>query len=156
VRERVQVEAVVARMLQAVAPTAERQRIQVLDRAEPHLPAVLGHADQLEQVMLNLFMNAIEAMPQGGRLEVATRARDSGIEVIVSDTGSGVPAALRDRIFEPFFTDKSGGTGLGLYLSRQLVEAHGGRLELIAGEGGARFRILLPAAGKETGKGGAA
>jgi two-component system, NtrC family, sensor histidine kinase HydH len=100
-------------------------------------------------------MNAIEAMPQGGRLEVATRARDSGVEVIVSDTGPGVPAALRDRIFEPFFTDKAGGTGLGLYLSRQLVEAHGGRLELAASEGGARFRIFLPAAGEEPGKAGA-
>jgi PAS domain S-box-containing protein len=156
VREPVHIQAVVARILQAVLPTAERQGIEVVERAEPHLPAVLGQGDQLEQVMLNLFMNAIEAMPQGGRLEVATRARDSSIEVMVSDTGAGVPGALRDRIFEPFFTDKPGGTGLGLYLSRQLVEAHGGRLELMAGEGGARFRIVLPAAVGEASKEGAA
>ena len=144
VRERVHVEAVVERMLQAVGPTAEGHAVTVVNRAAADLPAILGHADQLEQVMLNLFMNAIEAMPGGGRLEVVTRACGSGVEVTVADSGPGVAAADRERLFEPFFTKKSGGTGLGLYLSRQLVEAHGGRLELLAGEGGARFRIFLP------------
>ncbi|MGE5047901.1 MAG: two-component system sensor histidine kinase NtrB [Deltaproteobacteria bacterium] len=156
VRERVRIQAVVARMLQAVLPTAQRHGIEVVDLPAADIPAVLGQADQLEQVMLNLLMNAIEAMPQGGRLEVATRPCASGVEVIVSDTGPGVGAADRERIFEPFVTLKPGGTGLGLYLSRQIVEAHGGRLELMPGEGGARFRIFLPAAGQEAGREGAA
>jgi two-component system NtrC family sensor kinase len=145
VRDRVRVEQVVEKMQKAIAPTAEQRAVTVLDRSAPGLPAVLGHADQLEQVMLNLFMNAIEAMPRGGTLEVVTRACDSGVEVIVADSGPGVAAEDRDRLFEPFFTSKSGGTGLGLYISRQLVEAHGGRLELLAGgAGGARFRVFLP------------
>jgi signal transduction histidine kinase len=144
VRDRVRVEQVVEKMLQAVTPTAEQHAVAVVNRSAPGLPAVLGHADQLEQVMLNLFMNAIEAMPRGGTLEVTTGACGSGVEVIVADSGPGIAAADRDRLFEPFFTNKSGGTGLGLYLSRQLVEAHGGRLELLAGGGGARFRVFLP------------
>ncbi len=145
VRERVRLEAVVERMLKAVAATAEEHAVRVVDRAGDALPEVLGHSDQLEQVMLNLFMNAIEAMPRGGTLEVETRACGPGVEVIVTDSGPGISAADRERLFEPFFTQKSGGTGLGLYLSRQLVEAHGGRLDLVESTAGARFRIFLPA-----------
>ena len=78
-----------------------------------------------------------------------TRPCGSGLEVIVSDSGPGVAPADRERLFEPFFTRKSGGTGLGLYLSRQLVEAHGGRLELAAAPAGARFRIFLPGCEEE-------
>ena len=145
VRDRVRIEQAIGKMLQAVAPTAEQHAVAVIDRLAPDLPAVLGHADQLEQVLLNLFMNAIEAMPRGGTLEVAARGCEGGVEVIVADSGPGVATADRERLFEPFFTKKSGGTGLGLYLSRQLVEAHGGRLELMAAEGsGARFRVFLP------------
>ena len=147
VRDRVRVEEVAARMIEAVRPTAERQGVAIAGAAAKDLPAVLGHADQLEQVMLNLLMNAMEAMPQGGTLEVAIRACDGGVELLVADTGPGVAAEVREHIFEPFFTGKAGGTGLGLYLSHQLVEAHGGRLELAPGPGGARFRIFLPADG---------
>ncbi|HTO96200.1 MAG TPA: ATP-binding protein [Myxococcales bacterium] len=144
VRDRVRIEQVVERMIQAVAPTAEQRGVAVVNRSAPGMPAVLGREDELAQVMLNLFMNGIEAMPRGGTLEVVARACDSGVEVIVADSGPGIAAGDRDRLFEPFFTKKSGGTGLGLYLSRQLVETHGGRLELLAGDGGARFRIFLP------------
>ena len=92
-------------------------------------------------------MNAVEAMGQGGTLEVATRACDGGVEVTVSDSGPGIAAGDRARLFEPFFTSKSGGTGLGLYLSRQIVEAHGGRLELVPVPAGAKLRVSLPAEG---------
>lgn len=144
VRDRVDVEGVLRRMVEVIRPTAEQRAHAVALTQQPGLPIVLGHVDQLEQVMLNLYMNALEAMPGGGALEVTSRACDGGLEVIVADTGPGVAPEDAERIFQPFFTRKAGGTGLGLYLSRQIVEAHGGRLELERPDRGARFKIFLP------------
>ncbi len=149
VRDRVDFAAVLGRMLEVVRPTAEGRAVKVgLVRGEG-LPKVLGHVDQLEQVMLNLYMNAIEAMPSGGELGVTARSDAGGVEVLVADSGPGVPHEDAERVFEPFFTRKAGGTGLGLYVSRQIVEAHGGRLELAAAGPGARFRLFLPAPGDD-------
>ena len=147
VRDRVRLPELAAQMLEAVTPAAERQGVSIESAIAADLPEVLGHADQLEQVMLNLMMNALEAMPGGGVLRLGGRACEGGVELTVADSGSGVAAADRERIFEPFFTSKPGGTGLGLYLSRQIVEAHGGRLELVAAARGAQFRIFLPTPG---------
>jgi len=104
---------------------------------------------QLKQVVLNLVQNAAEAMPEGG----AVRLRSSGDgldgwRLSVEDEGPGVPDAVRRRLFEPFFTTKAKGLGVGLYLSRQLVAAHGGRLELAPAEAGrgARFVVAWPLA----------
>ena len=146
VRDRVRVDAVLARMIDAVRATAEKQGVAIVNRSAD-TPAVLAHEDQLEQVLLNLLMNALEEMPQGGTLTAAARASGSGAEVLVEDSGPGVGAADRERIFEPFFTRKAGGTGLGLYLSRQMIEAQGGRLELVPGGSGARFRVFIPPGG---------
>jgi len=135
----------VERMLQAVAPSAREAGVSLAHRAGRPC-SVPAHADQIDQVLLNLLMNALEAMPDGGALQVETAACEGGVEVVVADSGRGIPEADAERIFEPFFTRKSGGTGLGLYLSRQIVEAHGGRLELSPARGpGARFRMFLPA-----------
>ena len=144
VRDRVDVDGVLRRMCEVIRPTAEQRAHAVALKQQPGLPIVLGHVDQLEQVMLNLYMNALEAMPGGGELEVTSRPCDGGLEVIVADTGPGVAAEDAARIFQPFFTRKAGGTGLGLYLSRQIIVAHGGRLELDRPGRGARFKIFLP------------
>lgn len=147
VRDQVQAGALVTRMLDVVRPTAERQQITIVNRTVPGLGAVFGHADQLEQVLLNLFINAIEAMPGSGALEVEARASSGGVEVVVADTGPGVALADAARIFDPFYSRKTGGSGLGLYVSRQIIEAHGGRIELDPANGrGAVFRVFLPAA----------
>jgi signal transduction histidine kinase len=100
---------------------------------------------QLRQVFLNLVRNAREAMPAGGQLTVTAWNAAAGVEVRVQDTGTGISAEVQDRIYEPFFTTKAGGTGLGLSLSRQIVEAHGGRIELESVvDRGTTFHVYFP------------
>jgi signal transduction histidine kinase len=133
----------------------------------PETPVVRGDADQLQQVCLNLCVNAIQAMPQGGSLELATRAlvrRRPGLDVAepgryvvleVADTGVGIPEEDRERIFEPFYSTKSPsgdgknvfGTGLGLAVSVGIVKDHDGWIEIASRHGpGTLFRVFLPAA----------
>ncbi|MDE2220639.1 MAG: PAS domain S-box protein [Gammaproteobacteria bacterium] len=113
------------------------------------LPPVLGDAIQLQQVMLNLVRNAIDAVQAEGceRLVTLRTARaGSGVEMSVSDLGPGLDAAIRDRLFEAFATTKPSGTGLGLAISRSIVEAHGGQLDWRPnGPRGSCFHFLLPA-----------
>lgn len=113
-------------------------------------PRVNGHAGQLQQVVLNLLTNALDATPRGGRVSVVTRVTTSR-EVVtdVSDTGPGIPVAERKVIFEPFFSTKQPGqgTGLGLFVSSQIVREHGGRIDVESEEGaGSTFSVALPAA----------
>lgn len=130
-----------------------------LDRAEG-LPMIRGEADRLQQVLLNLVLNAIQAMPDGGRLEVNTyqvKRRRPGLEhapkqsyvvAEVADTGVGIPVEKRDKIFEPFYTSKDGegGTGLGLAVSHGIVKEHDGWIEIDdpVGGSGTIFRVFLP------------
>jgi two-component system, NtrC family, sensor histidine kinase HydH len=118
-------------------------------RSEPaSLPAVRADADLISQVLLGLLANAAEAVPVGGEVVLGGRAIEESVAIDVADSGPGIPAELRGRIFEPFFTTRPQGTGLGLAVARQIVEAHGGRIEVgDSPTGGARFSILLPAAG---------
>jgi signal transduction histidine kinase len=121
--------------------------------AEPS-PRVRGVRDQILQVMLNLLLNAAEAMPGGGEVIIETRQRDSQVELAVTDTGSGIADNVRAHLFEPFFTTKDEGTGLGLSISYSLVHAHGGRIEVDSTPGGgARFAVYLAPAGGESGGG---
>jgi two-component system NtrC family sensor kinase len=111
------------------------------------IPPVNGNPRNLEQVFLNLFLNAQQAMPQGGRLTVAARLEGALVRVSVRDTGTGIPEEIRDKVFEPFFTTKDAGegTGLGLSVSYSIIEKHHGRLEVDSREGqGATFHVLLP------------
>jgi signal transduction histidine kinase len=116
----------------------------------PGWARVNGHAGQLQQVVLNLLTNALDATPRGGRVRVVTRVTASR-EVImdISDTGPGIPVAERKEIFEAFFSTKQPGrgTGLGLFVSSQIVREHGGRIDLESEEGaGSTFSVALPAA----------
>lgn len=96
-----------------------------------NLPYVYAVGDQIQQVLLNLALNAVEAMPEGGDLTIETSHSQDQVKIIFQDTGAGVPPANRKTIFEPFFSGKPGGTGLGLAISYGIITAHGGTLELL-------------------------
>jgi PAS domain S-box-containing protein len=138
-------------VLALTAGEADKAGVNVESRLAPGLPLVFGDRVQLQQVILNLVMNAIEAMgaAQDGprRLQVQAGADDAGgIKVRVSDTGPGLAAEMVNRVFEPFFTTKAQGMGMGLAICRSIVESHGGKLSLAPNEPrGAVFEIFLPA-----------
>jgi signal transduction histidine kinase len=130
-----------------------------LDRAEG-LPHVAGDKDRLQQVLINLLLNAVQAMPEGGKLRVETRSLkrtrpglDSApeqrfVQLAILDTGVGIPAAIKDKIFDPFYTTKEGqgGTGLGLAVVSGIVKEHDGWIDVEDVEGGGTaFRVYLPA-----------
>jgi two-component system NtrC family sensor kinase len=123
-----------------------RAKVTVQRAFEPGGLAVSADEGQLRQVLINLVRNAREAMGSGGVLTLAARRRGADVEITVGDTGPGMGPDVQGRLFEPFFTTKAGGTGLGLSLSRQIIEAHGGRIAVESTPGqGARFIITLPA-----------
>ncbi len=126
----------------------ELSRAGIKVRFEPDaaLPEVRADTNQLRQAFMNLVRNATDAMSEGGELTVGARHHDAGVEVSFADTGPGVPDAERDRIFDPLYSTKPDGTGLGLAVTRQIVETHGGavRCESRTG-GGTVFVVQLPA-----------
>ncbi|MDY7233314.1 sensor histidine kinase [Hyalangium rubrum] len=126
----------------------ERAGVEVVRDFAPDTPPVLADEGQLRQVLLNLVRNSREAMPDGGRLTVSTRGLDSKeVEISVQDTGRGMTEAVRGRLFEPFFSTKEGGTGLGLSVSQQILQAHGGTLSCQSQPGqGTTFVLRLPRA----------
>lgn len=126
----------------------QRQAV-VLESDLGELPLVAADPNQLKQVVINLILNAAQAMEGEGTIRLRTACCDDRIELAVADTGPGIPAALRESIFTPFFTTKpeGEGTGLGLYLSRHIIREHGGEILVDdAPDGGAVFRVRLPAA----------
>ncbi|MFI5338922.1 MAG: ATP-binding protein [Candidatus Methylomirabilales bacterium] len=140
-----------------------KERIAIKPDFQPDLPAITGDENQLEQAFLNIVVNAWHAMPTGGTLTIRTRSAPMGarlhrsgraapanVEVIIADTGIGIPAEHLPRIFDPFFSTKGvgKGTGLGLAITRRIVEDHHGLIEVVSEVGrGTTFTIRLPAEG---------
>jgi signal transduction histidine kinase len=124
-------------------------RIQVRKELAPTGPIVQGIEYKLQQVFLNLFLNARDAMPRGGWLTIATRIDTEAAIVEIGDTGSGIPADQMSRIYDPFFTTKDlgKGTGLGLSITYGIVQEHGGTItcDSVVGQG-TRFILTLPLA----------
>ena len=128
----------------------ERLGITVIHEFAPELPLLNADAERLKQVFLNLFKNAIEAMPSGGKLMIGAAAQNQAVAIHISDTGIGIPQQV--DIFQPFTTTKQSGSGLGLSVVRELLAAHGGTISYTSGKGeGTTFKILLPLTFEQTG-----
>jgi PAS domain S-box-containing protein len=141
----IDVNAVVSEAVSLVRLDARAAGIDFHERLQQSLPPVHGVRDQLLQVCINLLLNAVEAMPEGGTLEAVTLAEGRRVKIGVTDSGAGIDDAVRRRLFEPFFTTKPRGTGLGLSICYSLVHAHGGTIEVASEPGrGSRFVIDLP------------
>ncbi|MBI3327363.1 MAG: PAS domain S-box protein [Nitrospinae bacterium] len=129
-----------------------QQRVELWERYAEELLLVPGKPDKLIQAFLNLLRNALEATPQGGRVEISTEARKTedrvtGVSIRFTNSGSTIPEELREKIFEPFFTTKPEGTGLGLLFVQQIIQAHDGSITVESDPSqGTTFEILLPAA----------
>lgn len=144
----VDVNQVVEETLSLVAHPLKASRIQVVKQLGESLPAVRGSANRLQQVFLNLFLNARDAMPSGGLLEIRTGAHDGSVEIEIADTGAGIPRELINRIFDPFFTTKATGrgTGLGLSVSYGIIKEHAGKIDVRSMPGkGTSFHVEFPA-----------
>jgi len=148
------------RVLTLVGPECDEIGIEIIRRYGANSTCLEADGDQLAQVFLNLARNAVEAMPNGGTLivEVHTSPRESVgdgrvlryIEVIITDTGVGIPQPARERVFDPLFTTKRKGTGIGLALSRRLIEEHDGYIEVRSPEvGGTSMVVTLPSLASE-------
>jgi PAS domain S-box-containing protein len=141
---------VVEKTLELLRPEIKNRGISVKTKLAPDLPATLVDAAQLQQVLVNLVKNAMQAMTTGGTLTLQTDETSDDVWVSVTDTGGGIPQEQINRIFEPFYTTKKKGSGLGLMIVQRIVLAHNGRVELDSHVGrGTTFRIWLPRHVKE-------
>jgi signal transduction histidine kinase len=122
--------------------------IEVEIRSDQMLPSILADPDQLKQAFGNIIRNAGQAMGERGRLEITTNPTDTSIVVAFTDTGEGISSENLPSVFQPLFTTKARGIGLGLPLSKMLIEGHGGRIEVESKAGqGSTFIVSLPLSG---------
>ncbi len=126
-----------------VREMASSSQVQVIELYPARPVKALADPDMIQQVLINILINGIQAMDAGGRLEVNLRETSSQVEMVVSDTGKGIPEHLRSRIFDPFFTTKPKGIGLGLSISYRIMRMHTGNITFSSGEEGTTFRVLL-------------
>jgi two-component system NtrC family sensor kinase len=143
----VDINEVVNRSFELAAHSAQLQHVEVLKELDPALPKISADFDQLQQVCTNLIMNAIQAMPKGGKLTIRTSADGTEVRVEVQDTGVGISPENMRKLFTPFFTTKREvkGVGLGLAVSYGIIQRHHGRIEVKSKEGeGSTFTVHLP------------
>ena len=150
VPEPVDVRDICRRVLQLLAYAAMKSRVELALEGDNEIPAVVGVPDRLQQAVLNLVLNAIQAMPHGGRVVLTTSSSGGLVRVSVTDTGPGLPQDLAEKLFDTSVTTKPGGTGLGLPVVRLIAEAHGGSVWYRSDPGhGATFTLVLPSARTE-------
>ncbi len=142
---RAQIEDIISKNLQYLEPELNRRRIHVVRDIQGPLPDIAVDADMLYQAFLNLFLNALQAMDTDGQLTISMKVVDQQLHVSLVDSGPGIDSAILDKIWDPFFTNKEKGTGLGLGIVQNIIEAHNGKIQLDnAASGGARVQIELP------------
>jgi two-component system, NtrC family, nitrogen regulation sensor histidine kinase NtrY len=142
--QRIQLNDLAADTVQLFGPQLSQAHIAIRTELDPHLPLIMGDHEQLERVLRNLALNAIDAMPQGGTLTIRTAAHETGVRLEVSDTGQGLTPEECARLFTPYYTTKTHGTGLGLAIVQSVISDHKGRISVESEPGkGSTFRIDL-------------
>jgi two-component system sensor kinase FixL len=140
-----QLQAAIRQAVELFQQVFQEHGVQARLVEETPLPLVAFDPQQLHEVLVNLLKNALEAMPHGGEITIASRVRDNLVEIRVSDTGEGMPPEVAANIFRPYFTTKEKGTGLGLAICQDIIQAHGGSLSADSTPGrGSTFTIQLP------------
>lgn len=140
------VNGIVAEILRFIGPEARRNNVNILT-SYGNLPLCMVDKDLLKQALLNVLLNAEQAMAEGGDVMVRTTVEGDEIRISIADTGHGIAPEVRARIFEPYYSTKKQGTGLGLSLVKRVAEEHGGRIQVHSGgRKGACFDIILPVA----------
>ena len=138
-------EPVITSLEDFVRPELEEHGIKFIVRVEPFLPQLMLDANYIRQALLNMIKNAMNAMEKGGRLDLIARSDGDDVRIIIRDTGCGIERDKMSKIFEPYFTTKASGTGLGLTVVYKIVKEHGGDIsvESTVGEG-TTFTVSLP------------
>jgi signal transduction histidine kinase len=143
--EKVEIARIVNHVCALLRPEAAARDIELLAEIEPELPVLTADPVRLTQALMNLVINAMQAVEKKGRIEVGLRRTEGAILVQVRDDGPGIPAEKLGSIFDPYFTTKAEGSGLGLWIAQQIATAHGGSLQAQNGPArGAIFAMLLP------------
>jgi signal transduction histidine kinase len=138
-------EEIIEKNIGFLASQIEARGITVHKRYQNSLPDVMADADMLYQSFLNLFINAMQAMPQGGNIDIDLQAADGIVSVRLEDEGPGIPESVMGKIWDPFFTTKEQGTGLGLGIVKNIIESHGGSIQIQNRQThGARVTVELP------------
>lgn len=146
-REREDLNKLVAESLSVVEDEAQRRKVDIRQSLSEDLPAVAMDTMRMERVLINLIMNAVQASPEGETVTVQTYRDGTSLVVDIADCGCGIPLDSREEIFNPFFTTKKEGTGLGLPIAKKIVEAHEGHLKIVDNpEKGVTFRLMIPIA----------
>ncbi len=141
---------VIFRLLQFMQMDISKHAVQVEQNLAYDVPRVIADDKQLEQVFRNIVLNALQAMPEGGKLSIVTSSEPDGVSIAISDTGIGISEEQLKQIFVPFFTTKTKGTGLGLSIVQKIVENHGGRVRVRSEAGkGTTFLVYLPLCGEK-------
>ncbi len=148
--EAVEIRKIVTHVCDLLRPEAATRQVEILSAVEPELPPVTADSVRLTQVLLNLVINAIQAVNGPGRVRVSAARAGDNLLLRVQDTGPGIPVEKLGDIFDPYFTTKAEGSGLGLWIGQQIAVAHGGDLQAEnASDGGAVFTLTLPLTRKE-------
>lgn len=144
---------VVAEVAEFVRPELDRANIQLLEQYAQGLPSCTADTRLLKQAILNIILNAQQAMPDGGDIIMRTSSAGRHVAIEIIDTGHGIPENLRDKVFGPFFSTKKDGSGLGLVVTKRIVDQHGGEISFVSEPGkGTDFVIRVPRADEDTDK----
>lgn len=140
----VDIREILSEIVSLLTPQAQLNGIQVDMEVSAGLPMVKVDRDKIKQAILNLMINGVEAMPDGGRLRVCAKQNESEVLVFCQDTGPGIPDEIKDKIFDLFYTTKDGGSGIGLSFAQNIMQAHGGTIRLEQSHQGSTFVIAIP------------